>query len=173
MTQWIKIGVVAKAHGLRGHFFVSDRDEPIPKACSSLKIGLSLESAKLYDVESSKAHAGRIVLKLKESHDRDHAERIKRQSIWMESEYVECSEDEYLWTDLVGRTVLDVDGQKFGQVVEVSNFGASDIVVVQGADSRKVDLAFVENFFDMNFSADDKNLQLIVAADVFGDLWHD
>lgn len=173
MTQWIKIGVVAKAHGLRGLFFISGRDEIIPPACTALKIGNSIETAIAYEIESSKAHAGRIVLKLKNCQTRDMADEIKAQDIWMELEYVECGEDEYLWGDLIGRTVFDKDGKELGKVIDVANYGASDIVIVEGEDSRKVDLALVENFFDMSFEADTQKLQLVVSADFFGDLWHD
>ena len=64
-------------------------------------------------------------------------------------------EDELLVDDLIGAILYDDKGNMVGQIVEILNYGASDIFVVE-KEGREYSIPYVEEIFSM------ENGQLVV-----------
>lgn len=64
-------------------------------------------------------------------------------------------EDEFLVDDLIGTILYDDQGNMVGQIMEILNYGASDIFVVE-KEGRTYDIPYVEDIFYV------ENNQLIV-----------
>lgn len=47
-------------------------------------------------------------------------------------------EDEYYWSDLIGLTVSNVDNVNFGQIQQVIETGANEVLIVQGERERLI-----------------------------------
>ncbi|MBC7660612.1 MAG: 16S rRNA processing protein RimM [Chitinophagaceae bacterium] len=170
--RWIQLGIVGKAHGLNGAFFVSQRDEEIPDGLKTLRIGPSVETAKTFTIKSSRWQNDRPVMLCSEIASREAAEAICHQPIWADRDDMEIDEEEeYFWSDIVGKEVKDSQGTFFGTISEVANYGASDIVLIEDGKGRTVEVPFVEFYFDMGFDLDGTEIRLIVLSEVFDDTW--
>lgn len=53
-------------------------------------------------------------------------------------------EDEVYFADLIGRAVIDLDGQPVGSVAAVENYGASDLLDIEMEGGKRVMLPFTE-----------------------------
>jgi len=170
---WIQIGIVGRPQGLRGAFFVAQRDEDLPRGLKKIRIGSQPEQAQVLTIAETRRSANRPVLQCLELSTREAAEALKMQPIWCDRTLVPLEEtSEYLWSDLVGKSVVDAKGQAFGTITAVGNFGASDVVRVDAADGQWTEIPFVSAYFDMNFKSGSKQIQLLVTADTFDDTWN-
>ena len=170
---WIQIGIVGKAQGLRGAFFVAQRDEELPPGLKKILVGPQPEKGRVLTVLESRRSGERPVLQCLELTSREAAETLKMQPIWCERSVLALEEkSEYLWSDLVGKTVRDVEGKALGTITAVGNFGASDVVRIDSADRQWTEIPFVSAYFDMSFRADDSELRLTVPNETFADTWN-
>lgn len=170
--RWIQLGIVGKAHGLNGAFFISHRDEVLPPQVKELRIGRQPETAVPLKVQSCRLQGDRPLLQCVGLSSREAAEKFLLQEIWCEREALPIDEHaEYLWADLVGKEVRDARGLSLGHVAEVGNFGASDIVRIVHPQRGVLEVPFVAAYFDMNFQSHDAFLQLLVEDDCFADTW--
>lgn len=170
--RWIQLGIVGKPHGLNGAFFVSRRDEELPEELKTLHIGPSADKAKTFTIKSSRWQSERPVLHCSEITTREGAEAICHQIIWADRDAMEINEDEeYFWSDVIGKKVKDSEGVYFGTIKDLVNYGASDIVMIIDEQGRSAEIPFVDFYFDMDFNVNDETIQMIVRSDVFDDVW--
>lgn len=168
---WLKIGKVGKAHGLRGAFFVRDRDELVPKAYGTLRVGAEPASAKVARIKGSQWQNGAPLLMLDIVPDRTAAEELVGQDLWVERRKVSLDEEaEFLWSDLEGRKVTDSQDRLVGTLVAIYNTGSSDIAVVENEERGHLEIALIGDYFDMDFS-EEGPIRLSVEASLFDDLW--
>lgn len=174
MTPWVRIGTIGKAHGLRGAFFVSGRDEPIPSTIKIILIGKSPEDSKKSNLLSRSTGAGNSeVLRCDAALDRTAIESLQGQALWVHRDELGLEDEgDCLRTDLIGKQVMDSRGSMVGTIDNIYNCGASDIATITNGN-KGVDIPIVATYFDMNFSADSPQLQLTVTSDVFDDLWEE
>lgn len=168
---WIKIGIVGKANGLYGAFFLSARDEILDKTVKKLLIGSDLKSAKPFTVKSRKNHSSKTIIQTEEVQGRDNLDQIKGMTVWCLRSQISVNDNkEYLWDDVVGRKVLDQAGELVGEVKAVNNYGASDILEIKH-QGRELSLPFVDAYFQMNFEPQKDFLQMTVAREIFDESW--
>ena len=104
--------------------------------------------------------------------DRTAIEGMRGEKIWIERTSLAIDESsEYLWSDVTGAEVVDASGVVLGHIVEMVNYGASDIAVVEDEAGRRLELPFVDVYVDMNFSGPVSRVNLVVDAAVFGEFW--
>jgi len=78
-------------------------------------------------------HGKVLVAKLEGIADRTAAEKYKGQLIAVpRAELPEREEGEYYWSDLVGMSVENLAGEKFGTVDSLLETGANDVLVIKG-----------------------------------------
>ncbi len=170
--RWIQLGIVGKPHGLNGAFFVSQRDEELPEELKVLRIGPDAEKAKTYTIKNTRWQSERPVLHCLEISSREGAEAICHQPLWADRDSMEIDEDEeYFWSDVIGKKIKDRDGVYIGSITDVVNYGASDIVTVVDAKGRIAEIPFVDAYFDMEFEHGSEEIQMTVLAEVFDDVW--
>ncbi len=69
--------------------------------------------------------------------DRDQAEALKRARIAINaSQLPETAENEFYWRDLKGLQVINPAGYAFGQVVDILETGANDVLVVRSSQLK-------------------------------------
>jgi 16S rRNA processing protein RimM len=87
----------------------------------------------LYQVANAKLHTNSLVAELVGISDRDQALALKGCEIAVPADSLpEPAENEYYWTDLIGLSVVNLRGEAFGEVVQLLEAGAHDVMVVQG-----------------------------------------
>lgn len=84
-------------------------------------------------VETAKIHTDLLLVKLAGVHDRDAALALKGMQVSIPRVMlpVLSSEDEYYWSDLIGLQVSNTQGVNLGEIVDVFETGANDVIVVR------------------------------------------
>jgi 16S rRNA processing protein RimM len=170
--RWIQLGIVGKAHGLNGAFFISQRDDLLPPQVRHVYIGAKPEAARKLTITKCRLQADRPLLLCLEINQREAAEALLMQPIWCErGDLVVDEAQEYMWGDLIGKEVRDQADVAIGVIEQVGNFGASDIVRIRNSQGLILEVPFVKAYFDMQFKSGDPYLKMIVTAEVFAETW--
>lgn len=83
-------------------------------------------------IEQAKIHNDVLVVKLAGIEDRDQALACKGLQVAVPRDALpEPEENEYYWSDLIGLAVKNQQGVDFGQVTDVFETGANDVLVVK------------------------------------------
>jgi 16S rRNA processing protein RimM len=89
------------------------------------------------ELEGLKAHGKGLVAKFKGVDDRSAAEAIDGSYIAAPREALPATgQDEYYWADLIGLDVVNAQGVRLGQVAELIETGASDVLVVRDGEGE-------------------------------------
>jgi 16S rRNA processing protein RimM len=100
-----------------------------------------------------RVHGKGLLARLDGVPDREAARAVMGSDIAVSrSQLPPLPEGEYYWCDLIGRKVVNLEGEELGEVTEIQETGANDVLVVEGRRRhlipvvmerviRKVDLA--------------------------------
>lgn len=129
----IKIATLKKPYGIKGWLWVfSDMDN---RADIFSLPNWQLKTAtgfKPLTVREWREQGSGLVASFHEIPDRNIAETMNGATIWVDkSSLPELAEGEYYWSDLVGLTVINTDGDNLGVVKEMFETGAHAIVSVK------------------------------------------
>ena len=99
-----------------------------------------------YSPEDGKIAPDGFQAKLAGIDDRTAAETLKGLTIAvLREDFAEPDDNEYYWTDLVGLTVENTNGEVLGTVSGLQDSGAHDILLVQGV-AGQILIPFVDKF---------------------------
>lgn len=85
------------------------------------------------DVIEAKVHNDVLVVKLQGIDDRDAAFACKGKQVAVPRDALpEAAENEYYWSNLIGLMVRNKQDVVFGQIADVFETGANDVIVVNG-----------------------------------------
>ena len=62
----------------------------------------------------------------------EQAQKLVNLELYLYREEFEVKDDEFVVSDLIGLTVLLDSGENYGEIVEINNYGATDILVISG-----------------------------------------
>ena len=133
---WTQVGSIVGVYGVKGFVKVFSYTEPpaqiLEYAPWQIRQGQSIA---VVDVEASRHQEKKIQVRLKGSSDRDQAEAWVGASIWVQKDRFPDLEDaEFYWHELIGLSVVNIQGDRLGEVVRMIETGANDVLVVQGTD---------------------------------------
>jgi len=144
----IALGIIRKAHGVRGEASVeswSDSPERFTEVSSVTLVSPDESSTRDADIESVRLHAGRALIKFAGIDSPEEVQLLQNWTVEIPSEDArKLDDDEYFLHDLVGLTLIDADGTHRGKVIEIEETGGGLLLVVEGAKGR----------FDVPFAAD-------------------
>jgi 16S rRNA processing protein RimM len=142
MDEYVVVGRIGPAHGLKGEVFVEPRtDEPERRFAA----GVRLRSAdRSLTVTGSRIHSGRLVVRFEELADRTAAEAARGTELSAVVDPDEAPEDpeEFYDHQLVGLRVETVDGELVGELERIEHNAAQDLLVIRTSD-REVLFPFV------------------------------
>ena len=149
LSLFLLIAKIGKTRGLKGEFFLRSFAQN-PEALFSFKKFYSLSSSKMQEVqfEFMKQNNANIVAKLKSINDIDEIKAFGQKDIFiLKSELPELEVNEAYWFELEGMQIINLEGCHLGQVQEVNNFGASDVLVVKPNNKQKKNILipFIKN----------------------------
>jgi len=117
------------------------------------------------EVLEANVHGKVLVAKLEGVLDRTAAEKCKGQLIAVpRSELPEQEEGEYYWSDLVGLSVENLAGDKFGTVDSLLETGANDVLVVKSEERGETLIPFIASVIQQ-VSLKDKTIRVDWQAD--------
>lgn len=123
------IGRIRKPHGVKGEVLF----EVITDFPERIKEGITIfigAQKKEYKVESIRTHQSHLLLKLHGLNTCEDVEQFRNQMVYVRTANIpKLPENEYYHHELIGMSVLE-DGKLIGDVREVLETGANDVLVV-------------------------------------------
>src|SRR5262249_38860283 len=92
----------------------------------------SADGSASFEIESVRPAKGHLVARLKGVNDRNAAEKLVNVDLYVPRERLPPpGEDDFYHAALIGLAAFAPDGQRFGPVVAVHDFGAGDLIEVR------------------------------------------
>ena len=138
----VLMGVVTGAHGVRGLLRVKSFAGE-PKDIAAYGPLEDEAGSRRFPLEVVGAAKGVLIMRLAGVADRDAAERLKGQRLYLlRAALPEPETEEYYHADLIGLAVELAAGGPLGRVRAVHDFGAGDSLEIECADGRVVMVPF-------------------------------
>ena len=135
------MGRIVAPYGVRGWLRVQPLTEALDGllAYRSWWLGRQDQDWREHGLLEGKIHGAGLVVRLEGLDDRDQALRLAGSSVAVPRAALPPATDgEYYWCDLVGMTVVNLQGEVLGQVAEIFATGANDVLVVRGERERLI-----------------------------------
>jgi 16S rRNA processing protein RimM len=146
MSERIAVGVIRKAHGVRGEASIEPWTDDLGRFDDLENVTLvAPDEAKTRDVtvESVRIHAGRALLKFSGIESPEEIQALHNWTVEIPEEQArELEEDEYFLHELVGLTLIDAEGKERGVVTDSYEGGGGILLSVKRADGREFELPF-------------------------------
>lgn len=130
----IIIGRIGDAYGIKGWSHFLSFTDPIDNAFQykNWKIETAHDQFTPVKLESYKAHGKGYVIKIPYSNDRDQALLLKGKTIAVTRDTLPAlPQGEYYWSDLVGLTVLNTQGETLGIIDHLLETGSNDVIAIK------------------------------------------
>ena len=136
----VALAAVAGAHGIGGEVRLKLFAEGIDSLKRYREVRVGGAPLTLASVKPGSAGA---IARFAEISDRTAAEKLRGSLVTVpRSALPPLAEGEYYHADLVGLACEGPDGEPFGQVAAVENFGAGDILEIERPDGRRTMVPF-------------------------------
>ena len=144
----IAVGRALGGHGIRGEVRVrlDNETSSLLAELDAIYVGGSSGEAapRQYRLEAARPAPRGWVLRLAGITDRNGADELAGRELLVEEHWLPpVAEGEYYYRSLIGLSVHDVQGNRLGEVVDLFDNGASDVLVID-RDGREVLIPFVD-----------------------------
>ena len=159
------LGKVGAVYGIKGwlkiHSFTDDHEAILDYFPWSLKLGNKIQSVEITDWRK---HNNGLVVKVAGIDDRDIAQKLVGSEIFVSEDALsDLPEGEFYWRDLIGMTVVTDKGYDLGQVSDIMETGANDVLVVKanlkdGFGKKERLIPYLMDQVILSVSAEDKQI---------------
>ena len=133
---------LGKPHGIRGEFTVEVRtDRPDERLVPGMTYATDPDIGEL-TLKSARWHRDRLLLAFDEVPDRTRAEEIRNTLLLAEQDDEADDEEAWLLDDLIGLKAF-VGDEQVGEIVDVTNGAAQDLLHLRHTDGHEVLIPFV------------------------------
>ena len=134
MTTDLRVGVIIKAHGIKGEVKVyPTTDSPFRfDEITHVKLKMNDRMVGDFRIDGVKYFKNIVILKFKGIDDISEVEKWKGAELYIpREEGAALEEGEYYIADIIGMTVITDTGETLGTVSDVLETGANDVYVVK------------------------------------------
>ena len=146
MSGLIAVGIIRKAHGVRGEASVepwSDAPDRFDDLETVTLVSPDESQTRDVKIESVRAHAGRALVKFVGIDTPEDVQLLHNWTLEIpEDQARELDEDEYFLHDLAGLTLVDSEGRERGVVVEAYEGGGGVLLNVRRGDGKEFEVPF-------------------------------
>jgi 16S rRNA processing protein RimM len=141
----VLMGVIGAAQGLRGEVRVKTyTEDPFAIGEYGTLYGKDGQSYEILDI---RPHKEMVVIRFRGINDRNQAEALNGAELFVERDNLndgDLDEDEFFYADLEGLEARDAEGNSYGIVTAIFDFGAGDILELTKAGKRAQLIPFSE-----------------------------
>jgi 16S rRNA processing protein RimM len=135
--QWIVVGRVSRAHGVRGEVAVQSLSQIPTRFEPGSRVFAGEDADRPLTVAHSRPHGGRVLVRFKEVPHRDAAEALRGALLFVPASSMPSLDDGEYWThEVVGCEVFTDEGRSLGRIREIIQTQANDVWVTDGADGE-------------------------------------
>ena len=149
MGDRIAIGVIRKAHGVRGEASVepwTDAPDRFDKLGKITLVSPDDTETRVTAVQSVRAHGDRFLVKFEGIASPEEVQQLRGWTIEIpEDQARKLEAGEYFLHDLPGLHLIDAQGHDRGEVLEAYEGGGGVLLSVKRADGRTYDVPFVDS----------------------------
>lgn len=147
MEDLFRIGSIATTHGVHGEVKVyPTTDDPGRYKKIKEVILDNGKEKKTAHIEQTKFFKQMVIVKFKEYHTMDEAEKLRGYELYVTREHaIPLKKNEYYIADLIGMTVLTDEGNELGIIDDVLQTGANDVYVVKQISGKEVLLPAIKD----------------------------
>ena len=128
MKEFLEIGKVNNTHGLRGEVKLEMWCDSIDYLRQLEKVYLDDKGNKSLSLVSARPQKNIAILKFSEINSIEEAEGLKNKILYCNRNDAEIEEGAYYLADIIGSRVVDIEtGREYGKIVDIMNYGSSDI----------------------------------------------
>lgn len=143
MTERILIGEISTVHGVKG--LVKVRTYADNLDLFSTVLFTDERSDKTIKLKLKNAMKDHWLAEVDGITDRTIAEKLRGTQLYVDRALLPPpSEEEYYYIDLIGKTCVDKAGTVIGTVIDVTNFGASDLLDIKPPQGPSFYLHFTD-----------------------------
>jgi 16S rRNA processing protein RimM len=143
----VVIARIVKARGIRGEV-ACDVETDFPERFDQLErvtVWMPNDARLSLGIEDHWFHKGRVILKFAGYDTMTAAEGlVGGRLVISEADALELEEDEFYQYELIGATVVTLEGRVVGSVVRLLETGSAVLLVVEGDDKREALIPFVD-----------------------------
>lgn len=140
MEPYLRVGVIASTHGLKGEVKVFPTTDD-PKRFRKLKKVIldTKKEQKPLTITQVRYFKNQVILKFQEFQDINEIEKYRGCDLLVSREdAVPLGENENFITDLIGMEVETEEGESLGRLVDVLQTGANDVYVVETREEKEL-----------------------------------
>jgi 16S rRNA processing protein RimM len=135
----IEIGHILSAHGVTGQLKVYSNTSPRENIVSYSPWVIEQAGERRTVHATGKRQGKNVIVRLEGVSGRDQANELVGARILIEPDQLpELEQGEYYWSQLIGLNVVSTGHQVFGNVDQMMETGANDVMVVQGDRERLI-----------------------------------
>lgn len=131
-TDLICVAEIVGVHGIKGMLKLKVFSET-PENLMDYRPLCDAAGKKKFDFLTFQPHKNIYLVTLKGLTDRTEAEKLRGTKLYITREALPALEDDdtYYHADLIGVTAKNPDGEILGSIIQVANFGASDLLEIK------------------------------------------
>ena len=145
-NKLILVGIVSSPSGIGGDCIVKSFTSPVTNIGKIAIINEAMDNVKLKIIRQNAN--GDLICRLDNISTRNDIELLKGHKLFcLRSSLPDISEDEFYIEDLKGLAVVNNDLTTIGEVINVHNFGAGEIIEIQFHEDKIELFPFTKEFF--------------------------
>jgi len=136
--EFVVIGFIHRAHGLSGVVAVENLTDNPERFKTLRETIVEVRDRRIrFRIESCTATPKGWLIKLEGVDDKDRADQLKGGYLLTEaSELPELEDGNYYLFDLIGVEVFTTSGEQLGKIVEINQYPANDVYLIEGDKGR-------------------------------------
>ena len=128
MKEFLEIGKVNNTHGLKGEVKLEMWCDGIDYIKQLKTVFLDENGNKALNIVSVRPQKNIAIIKFSEINSIEEAQELKNKILFCNRNDAKIDEDAYYLADIIGCKVVDIEnGREYGKIVDVMNYGSSDI----------------------------------------------
>ena len=144
-NKTVILGKISGVHGVQGWLKVYSYTRPAENIFQYENWKLMREAKQIMSVSvlAQKSQNKRLLVKLGDVSDRSAAEGLVGLEIGVDQSELPDLENEYYWRDLIGLTVNDTHGVELGEVFDLMETGANDVLLLKDSKGKSLAIPYV------------------------------
>ena len=140
MEKYLRVGVIANTHGVRGEVKVYPTTENIKRFDYLKEAVIDTGKEKInVNVTGVKYFINLVILKFEQYDNTDQVIPLKGMDLLVTRENaIPLAEGEHYIVDMIGCKIITDDGNTLGELTDVMQTGANDVYVVKTTDGKEV-----------------------------------
>lgn len=129
----VLLGHISTAHGIRGEVLIKSYAAE-PESIAAYGPLTDNAGTRTFKIKSSRLTPKGVIARIEGVNDRNAAEALRGVDLYVSRDRLpETGDAEFYHTDLIGLIAETADGQPYGRVASVQNFGAGDLLEIERA----------------------------------------